>query len=103
MTRPIAFAVALALVPAARAQDRAQTTEAVGQAALAGDLHAAKERARDDALRNCVQQVASTIVTASTETDQAQLLSDKVFSHSVGYVRKFQVLEDKQDGNTYVM
>jgi hypothetical protein len=103
MTRPIAVAVALALAPAARGQEKVQTTEAVGQAALAGDVLAAKDQAKDDALRNCVQQVASTIVTASTETDQAQLLSDKVFSHSVGYVRKFQVLEDKQDGNTYVV
>jgi hypothetical protein len=102
-TRPIAIAVALALAPAARAaDDRIQTTEAVGQAAVAGDALAAKDQAKDDALRNCVQQVASTIVTASTETDQAQLLSDKVFSHSVGYVRRFQVLEDKQDGNTWV-
>jgi hypothetical protein len=102
LTRPFALAVALALAPAARAEERTQTTEAVGQAAVAGDVLAAKDQAKDDALRNCVQQVASTIVTASTETDQAQLLSDKVFSHSVGYVRRFQVLDDRQDGNTWV-
>jgi hypothetical protein len=91
----------LALAPAARAEDL-KTTEAVGQAALAGDVLAAKEQAKDDALRSCVQQVATTLVTAATETDQAQLLSDKIYAHSVGYVRKFQVLEDKQDGNTWV-
>ncbi len=103
MNRRIAVVVALAaLVPAARAEDKIQTTEAVGQAAIAGDVLAAKEQAKDDAMRNCVQQVASTVVTASTETDQAQLLSDKVFAHSVGYIRKFQVLDDKQDGNTWV-
>jgi hypothetical protein len=102
MTRPIAIAVALALAAAARAEERIQTAEAVGQAAVAGDALAAKEQAKDDALRSCVQQVASTIVTASTETDQAQLLSDKVFSHSVGYVRRFQILQDGQDGNTWV-
>jgi hypothetical protein len=103
MNRRIAVALALAaLAPAARAAPEVQTTEAVGQAAIAGDLLAAKEQAKDDAMRNCVQQVASTIVTASTETDQAQLLSDKVFSHSVGYIRKFQILDDRQDGNTWV-
>src|SRR6266542_5100482 len=103
MNRRIAVVVALAaLVPAARAEDKIQTTEAVGQAAIAGDVLAAKEQAKDDAMRNCVQQVAGTVVTASTETDQAQLLSDKVFAHSVGYIRKFQVLDDKQDGNTWV-
>ena len=100
MNRALALAL-VALASAARAED-VKTTEAVGQAALTGDLLAAKEQAKDDALRNCVQQVARTIVTAATETDQAQLLSDKIFAHSEGYVRKFQVLEDKQDGNTWV-
>ena len=66
MTRPIAIALAVALAPGALAQDQVQTTEAVGQAALAGDLLAAKGQAKDDALRNCVQQVASTLVTAAT-------------------------------------
>ncbi len=103
MNRRIAVALALAaLAPTVRGEDKIQTTEAVGQAAIAGDLLAAKELAKDDAMRNCVQQVASTVVTASTETDQAQLLSDKVFSHSVGYIRKFQILDDRKDGNTWV-
>ncbi len=100
MTRALALAL-LALAPAARGEDL-RTAEAVGQAALAGDLLAAKEQAKDDALRGCVQQVAATVVTAATETDQAQLLSDRIYSHSVGYVRKFKVLEDRQDGNTWV-
>lgn len=104
MNRRIAVALAaLALAPSVRAAaPEVQTTEAVGQAAVAGDLLAAKDQAKDDAMRNCVQQVASTIVTASTETDQAQLLSDKVFSHSVGYIKRFQILDDRQDGNTWV-
>ncbi len=98
--RTLALLAGLAAGAAARADD-VRTTEATGQAAMAGDLLAAKEQAKDDALRNCVQQVATTVVTAATETDQAQLLSDKVYAHSVGYVRKFQVLEDAQDGNTW--
>lgn len=97
-----ALALALLLAQAPGAEDRIQTTEAVGQAAVAGDPLAAKEQAKDDALRNCVQQVATTVVTAATETDQAQLLSDKVYAHSVGYVRKYQILDDRQEGNTWV-
>ncbi len=95
-----ALVAAVAWAAPARAED-VRTTEATGQAALAGDALAAKEQAKDDALRNCVQQVATTLVTAATETDQAQLLSDRIYAHSVGYVRKFQVLEDRQDGNTW--
>jgi len=98
----LAALLSLAAAGAGRAAEDVQTTEATGQAPVAGDLLAARDRAKDDALRNCVQQVATTIVTAGTETDQAQLLSDKIYAHSVGYVRRFQILEDRQDGNTWV-
>jgi len=96
------LACSLAWPLSAAAEEAIKTTEAVGQAAVADDVLAARAAAKDDALRNCVQQVATTIVSASTETDQAQLLSDKIFSHSTGYIRKFAILEDKQDGNTWV-
>jgi hypothetical protein len=97
-----ALAIAALALAAAVAPEQFQTAEAVGQAAFAGDVLAARDAAKDDALRNCVQQVATTIVTAATETDQAQLLSDKVYAHATGYVRKFAVLEDRQDGNTWL-
>ncbi len=93
----------LALAPAAApAEESVKTAEATGEAAVADDLQAARKAAQDDAMRGCVQQVAATLVTASTETDQGQLLSDKVFAHSQGYVRKFTVLEDRQDGNVWL-
>ncbi len=106
MKRTLALAVGLSLFGplGANAAEEAKTTEAVGQGAIEGtDLLAAKERAKDDALRNCVQQVTATVVTAASETDQAQLLSDKIYSHSTGYVRKFTVVEERRDGNTWVM
>ncbi|HET9554015.1 MAG TPA: hypothetical protein VFP50_13680 [Anaeromyxobacteraceae bacterium] len=99
------LAIAMLALPAAapRADEAVKTTEATGQAALVdGDVLAARAAAKDDALRACVQQVATTIVSASTETDQAQLLSDKVFAHSEGYVRKFTILEDRQDGTAWL-
>ncbi len=102
MNKKLALALLLA-ASTARAQDKVETTEATGQGAITGDLLAAKEQAKDDALRNCVQQVAGTFITAATETDQAKLLKDNVYSHSQGYVKKFTVLEDRQDGNTWVM
>lgn len=98
----LAAAATTAAAATATAADDIKTTEATGQAAVADDVQAAKAAAKDDALRNCVQQVATTIVTAATEVDQAKLLSDKIYSHSTGYIRKFTVLEDKQDGNTWV-
>ena len=102
MKPTIAIAL-LALAAPAAAEEGIKVTEATGEAAIVGDVLAAKGAAKDDAMRNCVQQVATTVVTAATETDQAQLLSDKVYSHSQGYIRKFDVLEEKQDGNVWTM
>lgn len=99
----LTLALALAARPAAGA-DEVKTAEAQGAGPIVeGDLGAAKQRARDDALRGCVQQVATTVVTAATETDQAQLLSDKIYAHSEGYVRKYTVLEERQDGNAWLV
>ena len=99
--KPIIAIAILALAAPAAAQEGTTVTEATGEAAIVGDVLAAKAAAKDDALRNCVQQVASTLVTAATETDQAQLLSDKVYAQSSGYVRKYDVLADKQEGNVW--
>lgn len=102
MKPTIAIALLALALPAA-ADEAVKVTEATGEAAVTGDVLAAKAAAKDDAMRNCVQQVATTLVTAATETDQAQLLSDKIYSHSQGYIRKFDVLEEKQDGNVWTV
>ena len=100
--RAALLAALLAAAPAARAAVGTKPTEATGRAALAGDPSTARDRARDGALRSCVEQVANTVVTAATEIDQAELLSDKVYAHSLSYVRRFQILDDQQDGNTWI-
>jgi hypothetical protein len=102
MKPTIAIAL-IALAAPAVAADDVKVTEATGEAAIVTDVQAAKAAARDDAMRNCVQAVATTVVTAATESDQAQLLSDKIYSHSQGYIRKFDVLSEKQDGNVWTM
>jgi hypothetical protein len=102
MKPTIAIAL-LALAAPAAAEEGIKVTEATGEAAIVTDVQAAKAAAKDDAMRNCVQQVATTVVTAATEADQAQLLSDRIYSQSMGYIRKFDVLEEKQDGNVWTM
>ena len=101
MKPTIAIALLALAAPAVAAE--VKVTEATGEAAIVTDVLAAKAAAKDDAMRNCVQQVATTVVTAATEADQAQLLSDKIYSHSQGYIKKFDVLEEKQDGNVWTM
>jgi hypothetical protein len=100
---PAAAAQGAAAAPAARTADAGvQVVEAEGQGPIDGDVQAARARAKDDALRGCVEQVATTVVTAATETDQARLLSDRIYAHALGYVRKYQILDDRQDGSAWV-
>ncbi len=99
---PVLAALVLVAPAAGRAAADVQTTEATGQAPVAGELLAAREAAKDDALRSCVQQVAATVVTAATDADQAKLLADEIYARAVGYVRRFQILEDRQDGARWV-
>ena len=82
--------------------DRLQSAEATGQAPISGDLLAARGAAKDDALRGCVQQVAAALVTAASEPDQVRLLSEKIYARSVDYIRRFQILDDRQDANAWV-
>jgi len=102
MKRAILLAAFLAGPAGAAEEARAVDAEGYGPI-VENDVAAAKGRARDDAMRTCVQQVATTHLTAASEADQAQLLSDKIYAHSEGYVRKFSVLEDRRDGNTWVV
>jgi hypothetical protein len=103
MKRILILALVASAATAARAaDDKATTVEAEGQGPIdgtgAGALATAKQKAKDDALRNCVQQAVGVIIHSATETADAQVLNDKIYGHSEGYVRKFSVLEDKQDG-----
>lgn len=103
MKRILILALVASAATAARAaDDKATTVEAEGQGPIdgtgAGAIATAKQKAKDDALRNCVQQAVGVIIHSATETADAQILNDKIYGHSEGYVRKFSVLEDKQDG-----
>ncbi|MFN0061247.1 MAG: flagellar assembly protein T N-terminal domain-containing protein [Myxococcaceae bacterium] len=72
--------------------------EASGEAAIVnGNKERAEKEARDLALREAVEQVAGVIVSASTLTSNAQLISDQVFSRSEGYVRSYEVLSKKEE------
>jgi hypothetical protein len=75
------------------------TREATGEAAVEkGNVARAEKEARDNALREAVEQVAGVLVESDTLTANSQLVSDRVFANSAGYVRSYEVLEKKQEG-----
>jgi hypothetical protein len=92
----------LAAAAAARAED-ARVIEVEGRALLAGgEVAGAPERARDDALRACVQQVAASVATAASEADQVQLLAERIYARAQAYVRRFSAVDDRKEGDAWV-
>lgn len=80
------------------AQDTKQVT-AEGVATLGSDPAAARDKAIDDALRRAVEQAVGTMVESDTAVQNYQLLSDKIYSHSAGYVKNYNVVSESKEGS----
>ncbi|QSQ26390.1 flagellar assembly protein T N-terminal domain-containing protein [Pyxidicoccus parkwayensis] len=75
------------------------TKEVTGEAAIVdGNRDKAFAEAKNAALREAVEQVAGVLVSSDTLTANSQLLSDRIFTRSAGYVRTHEVLERKEEG-----
>lgn len=104
------LAVGLTLAPAAA---RAQAAAPVAPAAAAGDTQSvettgeavillndramAKERAVEDALRQAVEQVAGTIVSAGSLVQNAMLVEDTILTQAKGYVKGYKILREAEE------
>jgi hypothetical protein len=83
---------------AADAQPEIVTKEATGEAAIVdNNREKATQDAKNAALREAVEQVVGVLVSSTTLTANNQLVSDKILSRSDGYVRKYEVLEKKEE------
>jgi hypothetical protein len=74
---------------------------AEGAAAGDGDLGIARDRAIKDALRKAVEQGVGTYVTSETKVQNYQLLSDRIYSQSQGYVASYRVVGEWQESGLY--
>lgn len=73
--------------------------EAEGVATIGADPAAARDKAIEDALRRAVERAVGTMVESETAVENYQLLSDKIYSRSTGYVKKYDVLSEQKEGN----
>jgi hypothetical protein len=78
-------------------ETKSVTTE--GVATVGNDPAVARDKAIEDALRRAVEQVVGAMVESETTTQNYELLSDKIYSHSSGYVSNYTVMSEKRDGN----
>jgi predicted amino acid-binding ACT domain protein len=87
-----------AVAVAADKQPEFVTKEVTGEAAIVdNNRDKALQDAKNAALREAVEQVAGVMVSSDTLTSNSQLISDRIFANSTGYVRKYEILEKKEE------
>ena len=78
------------------------TIESQGVAAIVqGNLDIARDKAIEDALRNAVEQATGSLIENETLVENYQLLSDKIYSQSRGYVQSYEVVDEKEEEGLY--
>ncbi len=93
------FAV-LAFALAAGAQ---QSVTATGSAAiLNNDAAQARDRAVESALRAAVEQVMGTMVDSESLVKNNELLSDKIYTQTAGYISNYKIVSEKADKDTNI-
>lgn len=80
-----------------------QTVTATGAAAiLNGDAAQAKDRALEAALRAAVEQVMGTMVDSESLVKNNELISDRIYTQTAGYIASYKVLSEKPDTDTNI-
>ncbi len=84
------------------AHSQSTTVESQGVAAIVqGNRDISRDKAIEDALRNAVEQATGSLIENETLVENYQLLSDKIYSQSKGYVQTYEVLDEKVDQGLY--
>ncbi len=98
--RAIFVFAAIAFAVAAAAQ---QTVTATGSAAiLNNDAAQARDRAVESALRSAVEQVMGTMVDSESLVKNNELLSDKIYTQTAGYISSYKIVSEKADKETNI-
>ncbi len=71
-------------------------------AIIAGDVAKAEDDAIANALRNAIEQVIGTMVTSEVIVDNYQVIEDRIYSQSQGYVERYQVINKNRQGDAIV-
>ena len=97
MWKKLTVAAALALLAAIGAQAQRSVTASGAAAILNKDTAQARDRALENALRTAVEQVIGTMVDSETLVKNNQLLSDKIYTQTAGYVSDYKIVSEKPD------
>ena len=106
MKRLLSMAIAIALVTfivgEVQSQAGQQYVDATGMAAIVNnDIGAARDRALEDARRKAVEHVVGVLVDSETLVENFQLVNDRVYSQSAGYICGEKITNERQDQYNY--
>ncbi len=74
----------------------------IAQGEASGTRLQAKEKSLENALRNAVEKGFGVYVDSATLTQNAALVSDDIVAQTKGFVRAYDVLEEKAEGGIYI-
>jgi len=81
-----------------------QYVDSTGMAAIINnDMPAARDRAIEDARRKAVEQVVGTMVDSETLVQNFQLVNDRIYSQTTGFICGDKVTNESHDSNTYTV
>jgi len=79
---------------------RAEITEDTRQVVVSG-IGIDRDSAIKQGLRTAVEQAIGVFLKSETVVENFQLISDKILSHSRGYVNSFEVIDEKAESGLY--
>ncbi len=105
MKRLVCVALVMAVVMIAgtlSGQEGQKYVNAQGIAAIINnDVGAARDRALEDARRKAVEMVVGVMVDSETLVENFQLVSDRIYSQSAGFICGEQITNERQDQHNY--
>lgn len=84
------------LSPAFGQQGQTITTEGVGEV-VGEDRAVARDQAIEDALRKAVEQAVGRLVSSEAMAQHFQILQDRIYSQSQGYIQNYRILSEKPE------
>ncbi len=84
----------------AQAQEETVSAEGVARI-LQGNTDIARDNAIVDAQRKAVEQAVGVLMSSESLVENYELLSDRILTQSAGYIKNYQLIDERKDGDDY--
>ncbi len=84
----------------AQAQEETVSAEGVARI-LQGNTDIARDNAIVDAQRKAVEQAVGVLMSSESLVENYELLSDRILTQSAGYIKNYQLINERKDGDDY--